>query len=71
VLDAGYLRGTGDTVYFVYDAQLHSQLSGCELPCHPLPPYRVTWALDGDSLRFSDLSGWALDKVLTPWQKIG
>lgn len=71
VLDAGYLRGTGDTVYFVYDAELHSQRSDCELPCHPLPPYRVTWALDGDNLRFSDLSGWALDKVLTPWQKIG
>jgi TRAP-type C4-dicarboxylate transport system substrate-binding protein len=73
VLDAGYLRGTGDTVYFVYDAQLHSQLSGCELPCNPLPPYRVTWAMDGDTLRFSDLSPEvaALDKVLTPWQKIG
>jgi TRAP-type C4-dicarboxylate transport system substrate-binding protein len=73
VLDAGYLRGTGDTVYFVYDAQLHSQLSGCELPCNPLPPYRVTWAMDGDNLRFSDLSPevGALDKVLTPWQKIG
>jgi TRAP-type C4-dicarboxylate transport system substrate-binding protein len=73
VLDAGYLRGTGDTVYFVYDAQLHSQLSGCELPCNPLPPYRVTWAMDGDNLRFRDLSPevGALDKVLTPWQKIG
>jgi TRAP-type C4-dicarboxylate transport system substrate-binding protein len=71
VLEAGYLHGTGDTVYFVYDAELHSQLSDCELPCHPQPTYRVTWALDGDSLQFSDLSGSALDKVLKPWQKIG
>lgn len=71
VLEAGYLRGTGDTVYFVYDAELHSQLSGCELPCTPIPTYRVTWALDGDSLQFSEMRGFALEKVLKPWQKIG
>ena len=73
VLDAGYLRGPEDTVYFVYDAELHSQLSDCGSRCTPQPTYRVTWALDGDTLRFSDLSPevGALDKVLTPWQKIG
>jgi TRAP-type C4-dicarboxylate transport system substrate-binding protein len=70
-LDAGYVHGTGSTVYFVYDAELHSQLSGCELPCFPLPTYRLTWALDGDTLRFSDLQGAkAFEKVIEPWTKI-
>ena len=40
-----WMRRAG-TMYFVYDAQLQSQLSGCGLLCSPLPPYRVTWALD-------------------------
>ena len=70
-LDAGFVRGTGNTVYFVYDAELHSELSGCELPCFPLPTYSVTWELEGDSLRFSDLEGGEFyEKVIKPYRKI-
>jgi hypothetical protein len=77
-LDAGYVRGTGDVVHFVYDAELHSALTGCATtpevlpPCYPLPTYSVTWSLDGDTLTFSDSQPFMVyDKVLEPWTKIG
>jgi TRAP-type C4-dicarboxylate transport system substrate-binding protein len=77
-LDAGYVRGTGNVVYFVYDAEVHSALTGCATtpevvpPCYPLPTYAVTWALDGDLLTFSDSEPFVVyDKVLEPWTRIG
>ena len=77
-LEAGYLRGSGDVVYFVYDAELHSALTGCATapevapPCYPIPTYSVRWSLDGDVLTFSDSQPFVVyDKVLEPWTRIG
>jgi TRAP-type C4-dicarboxylate transport system substrate-binding protein len=61
-LVVGDLRGTGKTLYFVPNAERLSQLTGCKLPvsstlddhCGPDEPYRVTWAVSGDTLTFSD-----------------
>ena len=36
-LEAGHLRGTGQTVYFVDDAELLSRLTGCWLPASTRP----------------------------------
>jgi TRAP-type C4-dicarboxylate transport system substrate-binding protein len=72
IFEAGYVRGTGNTVFFVYDAQVHSDHSGCELPCFPIPTYEVGWELEGDMMTFSDVRGSAAaEKVIKPWEKIG
>ena len=76
MLDAGYLRGSDGVVYFVYDAKVHSELSGCEPPCFPVPTYSLIWEVDGDDIIFSDLQGgeavdtWAGEKMIEPWRKI-
>ena len=70
-LDAGYLRGTGNTVTFVHDPELLSKLTGCKLPvsetlpdhCGPGGGGPHAWEIEGDSLT---LSG-----DLEPWTKIG
>ena len=70
-LDAGYLRGTGQTVTLVHDPELVSKLSGCKLPvsetlpdhCGPGGGGPLTWEIEGDSLRFGG--------DLEPWTKIG
>jgi TRAP-type C4-dicarboxylate transport system substrate-binding protein len=75
--EAGHLRGTGSTVWFVYDADLHSAVSGCKLPtsfsepdhCSAVAPYSATWTVSGDELTFSDSS--TLHLVLEPWRRIG
>jgi TRAP-type C4-dicarboxylate transport system substrate-binding protein len=64
-VEAGRLRGTGNTVYFVGDADLEHQLTGCLLPpsatlafhCKVLPPYWLDWSIDGDRLTFSHPGG--------------
>lgn len=78
-LEAGHLRGTGGVVYFVFDAELMSQLTGCQLPaanepghCYELAPARMTWALDGDKLALTDgRGGSSIGFAIEPWQKIG
>jgi TRAP-type C4-dicarboxylate transport system substrate-binding protein len=74
-LDAGYLRGTGETVTLVSDSELLSKLSGCKLPvsetlpdhCGPAFVVTLTWEIEGDSLTLSgDDLWWGLE----PWQKI-
>jgi TRAP-type C4-dicarboxylate transport system substrate-binding protein len=70
-LDAGYLRGTGNTVTLVHDPELISKLTGCKLPvsetlpdhCGPGGGGPLTWEIEGDSLTFSG--------DLEPWTKIG
>jgi len=70
-LDAGYLRGTDQTVTLVHDPELISKLTGCKLPvsetlpdhCGPGGGGPLTWEIEGDSLT---LSG-----DLEPWTKIG
>lgn len=81
--EAGDLRGTGRTVYFVSDPERLSRLNGCKLPasstrpghCWPLDPYRMTWALAGDQLSFTDYqypgeTGELLEWTGGPWRKI-
>jgi TRAP-type C4-dicarboxylate transport system substrate-binding protein len=77
-LDAGYLRGTGNTVTLVHDPELVSKLSGCKLPvsetlpdhCGPGGGVTLTWEIEGDSLTFSPKVSadkwWGLE----PWTKI-
>jgi TRAP-type C4-dicarboxylate transport system substrate-binding protein len=64
-VEAGYLRGTDNTVYFVADANLEHQNTGCLLPpsatlafhCNVLPTYWLDWSLTGDALTFSNPGG--------------
>jgi TRAP-type C4-dicarboxylate transport system substrate-binding protein len=77
-LDAGYLRGTGQTATLVHDPELVSKLTGCKLPvsetlpdhCGPGGGVTLTWEIEGASLSLNALSGdvwWGLE----PWTKIG
>ena len=74
---AGLLRGSGNRVTLVFDAEALAEHVGCALPlsemppCIETPPVTMTWALDGDELTFSDPSG-AVEEafVIKPWQKI-
>jgi TRAP-type C4-dicarboxylate transport system substrate-binding protein len=83
IFEAGHLRGTGRTVYFVGDPERLSRLTGCKLPpsstqaghCFVLDPYRMTWALAGDQLSFTDYqypgeTGDLLEWTGGPWRKI-
>ena len=79
--EAGDLRGTGDTVYFVYRPDRLAQLTGCRLPvsssleghCFAGENYRMSWKVDKNQLTFSDyVSDWGNPQyLLEPWQKIG
>lgn len=74
-LDAGHVRGTGNTVTFVHDPELISKLAGCKLPVsETLPDHcgrggsvMLTWELKGDSLTLRGDDFWGLE----PWTKIG
>jgi TRAP-type C4-dicarboxylate transport system substrate-binding protein len=80
-LEAGDLRGTGHTAYFVYRPDRLSQLTGCQLPvsqslsghCFAGQNYRIDWAVEGDRLIFTNyVSSWTnLQFMIEPWQKIG
>ena len=74
---AGLLRGSGNRLTLVFDAEALAEHVGCELPlaevppCIETPPVALTWALDGDELTFSDPSGSVEAAfVIKPWQKI-
>jgi hypothetical protein len=77
-LEAGDLLGRDDVVYFVFDEELMSRLTGCELPataepghCYFGETYWARWTLDGDSLTFTDAGNRApFHLTLTEWQKI-
>jgi TRAP-type C4-dicarboxylate transport system substrate-binding protein len=77
-LDAGHLRGTGNTVTLVHDPELVSKLTGCKLPvsetlpghCGPGGGVTLTWKIKGDSLTLSGDVG-EQELVLEPWTKIG
>jgi TRAP-type C4-dicarboxylate transport system substrate-binding protein len=82
IFEAGDLRGTGRTVYFVGDVERVSRLNGCKLPatnqgdhCAMMYPYRMTWALAGDQLSFTDYqypgeTGDLLEWTGGTWRKI-
>jgi hypothetical protein len=77
-LEVGDLRGTGKIAYFVPDAKKLSRLTGCTLPvgtqnpsCGPDDPYRLGWALSGDTLVFSNTPGQHISmEMIGPWRKI-
>jgi TRAP-type C4-dicarboxylate transport system substrate-binding protein len=80
-LDAGELRGTGNTVYFTYRPALLAKLTGCLLPVsdtvpnHCFPgggPIRMSWKLEGRMLILGDyVSDWTnVQYLIKPWQKI-
>lgn len=79
-LEAGYLRGEGATVDFVFDSHLLSKLTGCLLPasttdqthCYPVALVKVSWHLDGKTLRFTSPrpAGIAQHLTLLPWRRI-
>ena len=79
-LDAGQLRGSGQTVTFVWDGQMMTELTGCDLSadptedgaCYPMPPITLGWELDGDQLMFEHISGDEIySSTLKPYRKIG
>ena len=80
-LDVGDLRGSKNVVYFIYNAERKSRMTGCKLPvsqnlpghCFAGRPYRMAWAIDGDQLTFSDYrsDNWPNDMfIVKPWRKI-
>jgi TRAP-type C4-dicarboxylate transport system substrate-binding protein len=77
-LQVGDLRGTGKSVYFAPNAKRLSRLTGCTLPvgtespsCGPDGPYRLGWALSGDTLVFSNTPGQPISmEMIGPWRKI-
>ena len=84
IVEAGDLRGTGRTVDFVGDERV-SRLNGCKLPatnqgdhCGPPGTHRMTWALSGDQLSFTDFQEHPgeisepqpLEWTGGPWRKI-
>jgi TRAP-type C4-dicarboxylate transport system substrate-binding protein len=76
--EAGLLRGTGSTVFFVWDGQVLSELTGCQMPVSSEPghcwqgaTFQATWELEGDLLSFSDPVGdLALERLLEPLHRI-
>jgi len=81
VVEAGLVRGTGQTVYFVPDGPTEAKIQGCALPpstvpfpCNVTAPYSVDWALSGTTLTFTNSGGIAHDVdnlSIKPWTKIG
>jgi TRAP-type C4-dicarboxylate transport system substrate-binding protein len=80
VVEAGLLRGTGNTVNFVPDGQVEAKVMGCLLPvsdedghCQTQPPYSLDWSLSGSTLTFTNQGGMpaAGDNFsIKPWTKI-
>ena len=81
IVGAGDARGTGRTVWFVSDPQRVARLTGCKLPvsstdvghCGPPATDRMTWALSGDKLSFTDYKGELtnpIEWIGGPWRKI-
>jgi len=77
--EAGHLRGTGNTVYFVNDLGMLQKASGCVLPvstdlghCFLVPPYWLDWSVEGGQLTFSHHGGepGGQEYELAPWTKI-
>jgi hypothetical protein len=76
VLNAGFLKGDDVTVWFVTDAKMLSDLTGCELPpttddpdaCFMLPPDQASWRQDGDRLTLSGATEQTLN--LGQWQRV-
>jgi TRAP-type C4-dicarboxylate transport system substrate-binding protein len=72
VVNAGVLRGIGQTVFFMSDATRLASFSGCEAPCVSVPTYRVTWSMRGNQLHFEDpIGGPKATQLIKNWVKVG
>ncbi|MFF4249846.1 TRAP transporter substrate-binding protein [Streptomyces sp. NPDC001663] len=80
LVEAGDLRGSGDVVTFVPNAERLSKLTGCELPVSFRPdhcgldtPYRLKWSLDDEQLVFDFIGdiGTTQSWVIKPYREIG
>lgn len=83
-VELGTVRGTGSTVWFVHDVAALHKLTGCVVgsleagDCGPDGGYRARWALNGQSLVFTDYVGLgdeagepALEQhTIQPWTRI-
>lgn len=79
-VEAGLVRGAGNTVYFVGEGDMLLKASGCLLPpstslpghCVVIPPYWLDWSLEGDQLTFSHHGGGpdGLEYELSSWTRI-
>ncbi len=77
-LEAGKLRGAGQTVTFVFDVEMMAELTGCRLPaatgegaCYSLGAFTLEWSVDGDELTFRQVGGTdAHSYTVEPWCKI-
>ena len=83
-VELGTVRGTGSTVWFVHDMAALHKLTGCVVGsleaggCGPDGGYRARWALNGQSLVFTDYVGLgdeagepALEQqTIQPWTRI-
>lgn len=74
-VEAGNVRGTARTVWFVSDPDLLAAATGCTLPpsmgeghCVKTPPYTAAWTASADGLTFRDSDNLSL--VLAPWRRI-
>lgn len=82
IVELGYLRGTGDTVWFVHDQARLAEKKGCirnsdsAQGCGPEGGYRMSWKLEGDQLVWSeyvglgDEAGPSPSWWTVPWQRI-
>ena len=72
VLEAGHLLGDDTHVFLVYDGPMHSDASGCELPCHPLPTRIYTWRVNGEELVLGAVEGGHSEAsfTLSPWLRL-
>ena len=73
VFEAGLVQGPGTRCSSSTTRKSSSELTGCSLPCAPLPTIQVDWALAGEAMTFSEMKGeyTAYHLTIEPLQKIG
>ncbi|HET7902490.1 MAG TPA: hypothetical protein VFL59_15010 [Candidatus Nanopelagicales bacterium] len=76
LVEVGWVRGTGSTVWFVHDPARTQTMTGCNHQC-PMGGYRMTWRADPRGLMFSDYVGLGDEAgpvlgnwVSQPWTRI-
>ena len=67
--EAGPLKGTGSTVFFVNDRRSLQEAGACNPDCYVIEPYSASWHVDGDTLTFTADQGSHL--TIGSWTRIG
>jgi hypothetical protein len=71
VLEAGHLRGEGDRVTFLADAEVLRGFTECQPEaCFVPEPYHATWSFEDGQLTFSEIDEWAAGFAVAPWSRI-